>query len=255
MEILDSIKTLKKYRNCIKGTVGYVPTMGALHKGHVSLFLAAKKACDVTIASVFVNATQFNDPKDLYNYPKTEAKDLAILSEEGVSAVFLPAYDQIYPDDFAYEVNEKSLSLELCGKNRPGHFTGVLTVLMKLFLLIRPDKVFMGEKDYQQLELARGLVRSFHLNIEIQACPTIREPDGLAMSSRNKNLSLIQRQQAPLFYEILSRPGSDEEISEQLVEEGFDIDYVISKHRRRYGAIVIGSGEKRVRLIDNVLVK
>ena len=119
--------------------------------------------------------------------------------------VFFPKYDHLYPDDYSYQLAERAFSKELCGKTRPGHFTGVLTVLMKLFLMIRPDKVFLGEKDYQQLELVKGMVNAFHMDIEIVGCPTIREPDGLAMSSRNKNLTQSQRQKAPSFLSFFRR--------------------------------------------------
>ena len=255
MEILKSPKELKKFLELSKGNIGFVPTMGALHAGHVSLFHKAKKDSDVCIASIYVNPTQFDDPQDLSNYPSAIENDKKIMRANGINGVFLPKYDHLYPDDYSYQLAERAFSKELCGKTRPGHFTGVLTILMKLFLMIRPDKVFLGEKDYQQLELVKGMVNAFHMDIEVVGCPTVRECDGLAMSSRNKNLTQSQRQKAPKFFELLSKRGNDSEISDELAKHGFGVDYVVSRKDRRFGAVTLGSNEKKVRLIDNVLLR
>ena len=255
MEILKSPDELRNFLELARGTIGFVPTMGALHEGHVSLFRKAKKDSDICIASIYVNPTQFDDPQDLNRYPSAIQNDQELMRANGVDSAFFPTYHQLYPDDYTYQVAERIFSKELCGKTRQGHFTGVLTVLMKLFLMIRPDKVFLGEKDYQQLELVKGMVNAFHMGIEIVGCPTIRESDGLAMSSRNKNLTPSQRQEAPKFFELLSKRGDDSQISEELVKCGFEVDYVVSRKDRRYGAVTLGSNGNKVRLIDNVVLR
>ena len=205
MEILKSPEELKKFLELSKGNIGFVPTMGALHAGHVSLFHKAKKDSDICIASIYVNPTQFDDPQDLSKYPSAIENDKKIMRANGINGVFFPKYHHLYPDDYSYQLAERVFSKELCGKTRHGHFTGVLTILMKLFLMIRPDKVFLGEKDYQQLELVKGMVNAFHMGIEVVGCPTVRESDGLAMSSRNKNLTQSQRRKAPKFLSFFPR--------------------------------------------------
>lgn len=252
MKLLKSIAELRAFREAVSGSVGFVPTMGALHDGHLSLVYASNMESETTIVSIYVNPTQFNNANDLDNYPDTLEADLQKLEAAGVSAVYLPDYQQMYPDDFAYEVNEKSFSGELCGEHRPGHFTGVLTVVMKLLNLVRPDKAYFGEKDYQQLELIRGMVSAFFMNVEIVGCPIVRENDGLAMSSRNLNLSECDRKRSPRFHRILSLGGDDESIAAELQNAGFEVDYVTTKAGRRFGAVLMGTDANPVRLIDNV---
>ncbi len=255
MEILKSPDELRNFLELARGTIGFVPTMGALHEGHLSLFSKAKKDSDICIASIYVNPTQFDDPQDLNRYPSAIQNDQELMRANGVDGAFFPTYPQLYPDNYTYQVAERIFSKELCGKTRQGHFTGVLTVLMKLFLMIRPDKVFLGEKDYQQLELVKGMVNAFHMGIEIVGCPTIRESDGLAMSSRNRNLTPSQRTQAPKFFELLSKRGEDSQISDELLRCGFEVDYVVSRKDRRYGAVRLCSNGNKVRLIDNVVLR
>ncbi|MBO6656335.1 MAG: pantoate--beta-alanine ligase [Pseudomonadales bacterium] len=252
MKLLKSIADLKAFRDTQEGSVGFVPTMGALHDGHLSLVYASNMEADTTIVSIYVNPTQFNNANDLDNYPDTLAKDLTKLEAAGVAAVYLPDYTQMYPDDFSYELNEKSFSNELCGELRPGHFTGVLTVVMKLLNLVQPDKAFFGEKDYQQLELIRGMVEAFFIDVEIVGCSIVRENDGLAMSSRNLNLSQCDRKRSPKFHRILGLGGSDESIAMALKSAGFDVEYVRTKSGRRFGAVRMGTVANPVRLIDNV---
>ena len=254
MRLLKSIEDLREFRATLEGSVGFVPTMGALHDGHLSLVNAANNEVDTTIVSIYVNPTQFNNTNDLDNYPDTLESDLAGLEAKGVAAVYLPDYSQMYPDDFSYEVNEKSLSNELCGAHRPGHFAGVLTVVMKLLNLVRPHKAFFGEKDYQQLELIRGMVEAFFLDVEIVGCSIVRENDGLAMSSRNLNLSECDRRRSPEFNRILGLDNSDEHIAIELEKAGFVVDYVTTKGGRRFGAVLMGTRADPVRLIDNVPV-
>lgn len=255
MKLLKSIGELKAYRETLSGSVGFVPTMGALHDGHLSLVYASNMEVETTIVSIYVNPTQFNNANDLDNYPDTLDSDLDKLEAAGVAAVYLPDYDQMYPDDFSYEVDEKVLSGELCGEHRPGHFTGVLTVVMKLLNLVRPDKAYFGEKDYQQLELISGMVDAFFMDVEIVGCPIVREADGLAMSSRNLNLSVCDRSRSPKFHRILSLGGDDESIAAELRGAGFEVDYVTTRAGRRFGAVLIGTQSNPVRLIDNVPVR
>jgi pantoate--beta-alanine ligase len=205
------------------------------------------------MVSIFINPTQFNNANDLANYPKTLAVDLQLLKVAGVSTVFLPTYEMLYPDDYAYKVDEKQFSRELCGENRPGHFTGVLTVVMKLLNLVKPQKAYFGKKDFQQLSLIKGMVEAFFLETEIIACEIVREEDGLAMSSRNLNLRSSDRRMAPLFNRLLSNTTlSDEHIQSRLGLAGFEVDYVVTKGGRRFGAVVMGDPTSSVRLIDNV---
>lgn len=228
--------------------VGFVPTMGALHAGHASLLERARRECDIVVLSIFVNPTQFDNKDDLAKYPATLEADLALAREIGTDYVILPTAEQIYVDDYRYQVTEKEFSRELCGAHRPGHFDGVLTVVMKLFNLVRPDKAYFGEKDAQQLELVRAMSEAFFMNVEVVACPTLREPDGLAMSSRNVRLSPEARAKARAFPERLMSRKSASEVRDALEREGFQVDYIVDRGTRRYGAAHIDG----VRLIDNV---
>lgn len=231
-------------------TIGFVPTMGALHKGHIALVKKSLKQNDITVVSIFVNPTQFNNKEDLQNYPVTIKSDIKILNEMNVNYLLLPKYKDLYPDDFKYKIIETDFSKMLCGRFRPGHFDGVLTVVMKLFNIIKPDRAYFGEKDYQQLELIRGMVRSFFMDIKIVSVPTVRDKDGLALSSRNLRLSAIQRQLAPRFPEILKSDLPIKQIKSKLTREGFKVEYVEQIGNRRFAAVYLG----KVRLIDNVKI-
>ncbi len=177
-------------------SIGLVPTMGALHAGHASLVDASHRECGLTVATVFVNPTQFGPNEDFSRYPRTLEGDLALLAQHGADCVFVPAADQIYPPGDETLVDVGGVARPLEGACRPGHFQGVATVVLKLFLLATPDVAFFGRKDYQQSLVVRRLVKDFALPIEIRVCPTIREPDGLALSSRNRYLSAGERQRA-----------------------------------------------------------
>ena len=244
---------LRSWRDAVdsEARVGFVPTMGALHKGHTSLIERSRATCDATAVSIYVNPTQFDNADDLASYPDTLQDDLARLEALSVDCVFVPAYQDLYPDDFAYRIEERQFSSTLCGAHRPGHFTGVLTVVMKLLNLVQPDAAFFGEKDFQQLTLIRNMVDAFFMNVEIVGCPTIRESDGLAMSSRNLNLAPSDRRQAPIFHEILEKASSDDDARRQLGEAGFLVDYVETIEGRRLGAVTVGPTGQSVRLIDN----
>jgi pantoate--beta-alanine ligase len=228
-------------------SVGFVPTMGALHEGHRSLLRRARDENDRVVMSVFVNPTQFDDPRDLAKYPRTIEADLA-LAGDLVDHVLAPDPAEMYADAYRYRVSEGSLSLKLEGAQRPGHFDGVLTVVLKLLNLVRADRAYFGEKDRQQLELVKGMAKAFFLQTEIVACPTVREPDGLAMSSRNRRLSPSARGRAGEFPRILRSAPDARSAAGALREAGFGVDYVEEEDGVRLGAVRL----EDVRLIDNV---
>jgi pantoate--beta-alanine ligase len=207
METINSSSKLRLYlsRPEIKnGIVGFVPTMGALHKGHLSLIEAASKVSDCVIVSIFVNPTQFNDPNDLRNYPRNLEKDIELLNKQGkTSVVFAPEVNDIYPepDKRIFEFGQLDKVME--GAHRPGHFNGVAQVVSKLFEIVEPQKAFFGQKDFQQLAIIRQLVKQMNSQIEIVSCPIIRENDGLAMSSRNQLLPSAEREHAAAISKIL----------------------------------------------------
>lgn len=189
--------------------VGVVPTMGALHDGHLSLARAAREQSDRVIVTIFVNPMQFNNPDDLTKYPRDEAHDLALLEAEGVDVLFAPGVDEVYPDGFATTVSVSGVSEPLEGAFRPGHFDGVATVVSKLFGMTQAGRAFFGEKDWQQLQVVRRLVEDLNIPIRIIGCPTIREADGLAMSSRNVRLSAAERAQAPALHQIMQAAAAE----------------------------------------------
>ena len=243
---------LQEWRRMVEAnqsTVGFVPTMGALHEGHASLIRAARKDNDRVVLSIFVNPTQFNNPDDLKNYPKTWDSDLATARKNGVDVIFAPdSMDEMYPDQYRYQLTEKEFSKELCGAHRPGHFDGVLTVVMKLFQLVRPHRAYFGEKDHQQLTLIQGMIDAFFMPVELVSCKTLREKSGLAMSSRNVRLTASELELAPKLYETITTEKNAEEATEKLNKMGFQVEYLVDRGHRRYVAAHLGS----VRLIDNV---
>ena len=184
-------------------TIGLVPTMGALHAGHLSLVDAAKRDGTYVVASIFVNPTQFGPNEDYQRYPRDEAGDFAQCRSAGVDLIFAPPVEEMYSPDAATTVHVAKLTDTLCGPCRPGHFDGVATVVIKLFDIVQPDRAYFGQKDAQQLALIRRLTRDLDLPIEIVGCPTVREPDGLAMSSRNVMLSADERRRALALYQAL----------------------------------------------------
>lgn len=262
MKILQSIEDWKKERERVSGSgsagasvpsassLGLVPTMGNLHRGHLSLCERSLRENDRTVVTLFVNPVQFNDPEDLKHYPRTFEEDRRLLEEAGADYLFCPPYGDLYPDDYRYRLQERDRSLDLCGADRPGHFDGVLSVVMKLFQLFRPRRSYFGEKDYQQYLLIAGMAEAFFLETEVIPCPTVREEDGLAMSSRNNLLSPEERKRAPLLYALLRRADlSCEAIREELEKNGLSVDYIKEVRGRRFGAVRSG----KVRLIDNVV--
>jgi len=228
--------------------VGLVPTMGNLHAGHASLLNKARNNNDITVLSLFVNPTQFNDSSDYHRYPKTLSDDQNIARTQGIDYLFLPDEKAIYPDQYAYRVSENVLGLLMEGEHRPGHFEGMLTVVMKLFLLTKPHRVYFGEKDFQQLQLIKGLVKAFFMDIEVVGCATVREPSGLAMSSRNQFLSHSEKSLAALFPQLLASSTDPRIITTRLTDAGFRVEYVQRYGDRMLGAVRLGT----VRLIDNI---
>lgn len=250
MKVFRDISEFRDWRRSLRKdeAVGFVPTMGALHQGHLHLMSTAQESCSLTVASIFVNPTQFNNPEDLAKYPRTLEKDLGLLESVGVTAVVLPTVGDLYPDGYRYKVTENKESLILCGAHRPGHFDGVLTVVLKLLNLVQPQIAFFGEKDFQQLRLIQKMVESIFLPVEIRPVATVREADGLAMSSRNMRLSTQERELAPQIYKILKSKMSKDEAVQKLESLGFRVDYLEEYWGRRLVAAHLGS----VRLIDNV---
>jgi len=229
-------------------SVGLVPTMGALHAGHTSLIERARADNDRVAVSIFVNPTQYDDPADLESYPRTLETDLEKAEAVGAEIVLAPAYDDLYPDGYRFKVSESPLSRRLEGAHRKGHFDGVLTVVLKLLNVVRPHRAYFGEKDWQQLQLVRDMVEALFIDTEIVPCPTVREPDGLAMSSRNALLPEEHRRLAPRLHSVLTAGGSVEGMTAMLEAAGFEVDYVERWGKRLLGAVRIG----KVRLIDNV---
>jgi pantoate--beta-alanine ligase len=229
-------------------TLGFVPTMGALHEGHLSLVRRSRAENDRTLVSIFANPTQFDDPGDLARYPRTLEQDLARLQAEGTDFVLLPTEQQLYPDGYLYRVTATRLGTELEGAHRPGHFDGVLTVVMKLLQIAAAERAYFGEKDWQQLSLVRGMAKAFFLHTVVIGCPTVRDAEGLALSSRNRRLPEPHRRKASEFYRALRRAETPAAAARDLESAGFRVDYIEDRDGRRVGAVRLGD----VRLIDNV---
>lgn len=247
--ILKTTTDLIQWRRTITDkSVGFVPTMGALHEGHLSLLRKCRSENDISVLSIFVNPTQFNQAQDLEKYPRTWEEDLKLAKGAGVDVVFFPTFEDMYPDNYNYSVNENDLSHMLCGASRQGHFQGVLTVVLKLFNLVQPKKVYMGEKDQQQLQLIKNMVAAFFIPTEIIGCPTIRTENGLALSSRNARLTATERESSSLIYKTIATAANAAEAKGVLEKAGFKIDYLVDVGSHRYVAAYVGE----VRLIDNV---
>jgi pantoate--beta-alanine ligase len=253
--------------------VGVVPTMGALHPGHLSLVAAARAECGRVVVTIFVNPTQFNNPEDLARYPRTEAADLALLAPAGVDAVFAPPPDEVYPPGFATTVAVGGISDPLEGAHRPGHFAGVATVVAKLFGMTQADRGYFGEKDWQQLQVIRRMAADLNLAAEVVGCPTLRDPDGLAMSSRNARLTPAGRAAAPALHRAMQAAAAAigrganpsrtlATARRRVLQAGFAaVDYLELRDAATLGAP--GEGPRRlfaaatlegVRLIDNIAV-
>jgi len=200
---ITQLRMLVSYAKKAGSKIGFVPTMGALHEGHISLVHQARKQCDFVVVSLFVNPMQFGPDEDFHRYPRPLQNDLQLCSDAGVNLVFNPSVEEMYPTGFATTVEVNRITNNLCGKSRPGHFKGVTTVVMKLFGQVQPDVAYLGQKDAQQALVIQRMACDLDLPIEVVICPTFREADGLAMSSRNRYLSNEQRSVAPLIYKSL----------------------------------------------------
>lgn len=248
MKILSSIQEIKTWHREHHGSVGFVPTMGALHEGHASLIEASRKHNDKTVVSIFVNPTQFDNAEDLKNYPRTETEDLRLLQKWGADVAFLPVAQEIYASGREFIVTETRESKILCGAHRPGHFDGVLTVVAKLFNIVEPDHAYFGEKDFQQLRLVSGMVQALNMPVDVIGCRTVREADGLAMSSRNVRLTPLERELAAQLPQVLKKAPDAGVARAELQRLGFKVEYVQDIWGRRLAAAHLG----KVRLIDNV---
>ena len=252
--------------------VGFVPTMGSLHEGHLSLVAAAVGSCEVVVASIFVNPLQFGPREDFAAYPRDEGRDLELASEAGVDIVFLPSVDEMYPPGRTTTVSVGPIGDVFEGADRPGHFDGVATVVTKLFNLVRPEVAFFGQKDAQQVAVIKQLVRDLSFDIELATCPTVREQDGLALSSRNAFLSADQRPRASAIHRaLLAGAGSvsekdfdatEKKMWELLVAEGLEPSYAAVVDPDTFGPpgphgpvlLVVAARLGKTRLIDNLLV-
>jgi len=206
MEVIYNLNRFQEYRNSLDSqsiSIGFVPTMGALHKGHLSLVEKAKENSDIVIISIFVNPTQFNDPNDLKNYPREFEKDIEKLSLLNPDVIFIPEVKDIYPKPDTRQFDFGLLDKVMEGATRPGHFNGVAQVVSRLFDIVRPNRAFFGQKDFQQLAIIKSLVKLYDYNVEIISCPIIREKSGLAMSSRNSLLSEGAKEDAAIIYKVL----------------------------------------------------
>ena len=279
---MQTIRTIREMQRFADGerragrTIGFVPTMGALHAGHFSLVREARRRADSVVVSIFVNPIQFNSRSDFDSYPRDDARDAGGLEREGVDALFLPTAGEIYPPGFQTRVEVAEVTRPLCGAHRPGHFAGVTTVVAKLFLAVKPDVAIFGAKDYQQLQVVRQMVRDLNFAIEIVAGETVREADGLAMSSRNLRLSEAERERAravPRGIERVKRAAAAgegdaailvAEFTSEIESAGARVEYAEIRHPdtleavtsledRALLAVAVWVGE--VRLIDNAVIE
>lgn len=272
MKLLKTIPPTRAWRRKAKGKVVLVPTMGALHHGHATLLRLARRIAGKqgrVVVSIFVNPTQFGPKEDFSSYPRPEKADLAVCRENGADAVFMPEATEMYAGDASVLVDETSLSTTLCGRSRPGHFRGVCTVVAKLFLITSPTHAVFGEKDWQQLAIIRRMVRDLNFPITIVPCPTMREADGLAASSRNAYLTTEERRLAPGIHAALKSAAAlrtpakiTEAASKQITKiPGARIDYIEAvdassleplRNRRREGRLAAAVFLGKARLIDNI---
>ena len=238
--------------------IGFVPTMGALHDGHARLFQAARAECAHRVASIFVNPLQFNDPNDLAKYPRQEETDVAVAAAAGIDPLFVPSVGEIYPPGHATTVNVAGAATGFEAEHRPGHFEGVATVCLILFEIVRADVAYFGQKDAQQVGVIKQLVRDFHVPLEIRVVPTVRDPDGLAMSSRNVRLSTAERRRALAIPRALDAAlsaharGEDPVTAARDQLTGVDPEYVDVAAFDGRPTLVIAARVGNTRLIDNV---
>jgi pantoate--beta-alanine ligase len=250
VKTVRSIDELRRELADRRGSVGLVPTMGALHGGHLTLIRAARAECDTVVVSLFVNPAQFDETADLAAYPRDEAADAELSAGAGADLLFVPPRDEIYPPGFQTWVDVEELSRELEGKHRPGHFRGVATVCLKLFNIIRPDRAYYGQKDAQQVAVIRRMVRDLDLDLTVRSIPTVRDADGLALSSRNDRLSPAERERALALPRALA---TRDPAAARAALDGLEIDYVeVADFDPPVLAAAVRVG--KTRLIDNVVL-
>ena len=274
MRIIRSNAELRAHRQQARGIVGFVPTMGAFHAGHHTLMRAARERCDEVVVSLFVNPAQFNEPADLDAYPRDEARDAGEAAEIGVDVLYVPPVEEVYPPGFATSVRVEGLSDVLEGAQRPGHFAGVCTVVAKLFNLVTPHVAYFGQKDAQQVAVVRRMVRDLDFPIEMAIIPTVREPDGLAMSSRNQRLTPGERIRALALSRALNAAEAEVAAGERNAEtiaararaamDGVQPEYLALVDPDSFqpiatvdGRVLIAVAARvgAIRLIDNTLVQ
>lgn len=279
MKIIADVNEMRQYTAQLRqegNTIGFIPTMGALHRGHLSLMERAREESDHVVASIFVNPTQFGPKEDYEEYPRDLKGDMEKAASAGVETLFSPSVSAIYPEGYRTFVEVEGLSWILCGKTRPGHFRGVATVVLKLFNIVKPDRAYFGQKDYQQTVVIKKMVEDLHLDVKIVVSPTVREADGLAMSSRNQYLNQEERRSATILYRSLQEARllfeKGESASEALkgsIERTFrsepaaQLEYIAVVHpetlqeerdARKGTVIALAARIGKTRLIDNMIL-
>ena len=278
MQIIDNIQAMQEIGNNWSAgkKIGFVPTMGYFHQGHLSLVAEANKQCEITVVSIFVNPSQFGPNEDFESYPRDMQRDLELLSKYKVDYVFSPNPEQMYPHDYRTWVEVEGLSSILCGASRPGHFRGVATVILKLINIIKPNFMFMGEKDFQQVTVLQTMLKDLNCETQIVPCPIIREEDGLAMSSRNIYLNPEQRKQALCLYRAIQQAQAKykqglrdtnllkKQAADLIINSGGKIDYISFVEPKTLQEVSIADDNTRImlavfigktRLIDNAPLK
>jgi pantoate--beta-alanine ligase len=253
MKIVRRIQELRLVMR--PGRRGLVPTMGAFHEGHLSLMRAARAECDVVVVSLFVNPTQFGERDDLARYPRDEARDARLAEEAGADILFMPSVEQMYPEGFATSVDVEASGGE--ADARPGHFRGVATVCLKLFNIVRPDVAFFGQKDAQQVAVLRRMIRDLDVGVHLRVLPTVRDPDGLALSSRNAHLSPAERERALVLPRALqvARGAADPVAATRAALNGLEPEYVELLHVGDATLLTAAARVGSTRLIDNVVLE
>jgi len=280
MKVITNIEEIKSYLRKLQRqgqSIGLVPTMGYLHKGHQSLIRQAAEENDLVVVSIFVNPTQFGPGEDFERYPRDLERDIQLTKEAGGHLIFAPTASEMYPQGYHTYVEVEKLTETLCGASRPGHFRGVTTVVSKLFHIVNPDRAYFGQKDAQQATVIQKMVKDLNMDVNIEVCPIVREPDGLAMSSRNTYLNLEERKQAVVLYQALSK-GKEQikqgekdaarvkQTVQQMIEEQplAKVDYVSIVHYETLeevqeinSSVLLAVAVKfgKTRLIDNMIVE
>lgn len=257
MKVVRDISELEHLVSAYKSrgeSVGFVPTMGALHDGHISLLMKSKEECDLSIVSIYVNPSQFNQTADFESYPRNEEADLQKLAENNCDIAFLPTVSQIERLPLPTGVNLGSLETVMEGSKRPGHFNGVVQVVYRLLIATKPDKAFFGEKDFQQIMVVKKMVADTKLPVSIISCAILRESTGLAMSSRNVRLSEEGKLKAAQIYQVLSGPGLSGVKEKELLQRGFEVEYVEEHNLGGLSRLFTAVWLEGVRLIDNIAI-